>query len=174
MIQDLFDIFVYYWPKLLVGLCFAFFNNYIFAKYGTQRKHLLKNFIVLFFISSGFLSVVGEFIFTNIYCKLTDALSYSDSNGFLLFAICMLGDTLMVFIGGNLYTAYTGNREFLGATIYLEYVCVERLAPLWQTPRPAMWFSTLFFKSSYFWFRGRIYHSCSLLAPSTGKEHICI
>ena len=127
---SLLELFYSYWPKIIAGIWFAIFNEFIFTNYGKQKRHYIRNFIVLFFISSGFLAIVGEISSYFIYKYIIEVLNVRDDHFALLIILSIIIDTTFVFFGGNCYSRYTNNRNFLGATIYLEYVCIERLCSI--------------------------------------------
>ena len=124
----------YYWPKLVAGLWFAVFNIYMLKRAHRPPKTWIGlQFVALFFVSSGFLAVVGEELSFSLYrviLALFDINIYSPMF-FLPYAITF--DALVVFLGGNVYSRLTGLEGFVGATIYMEYVCVERLCMVFST-----------------------------------------
>ncbi|MCR5415350.1 MAG: hypothetical protein K6E79_00970, partial [Pseudobutyrivibrio sp.] len=130
MLLEFFNLTSYYWPRLLAGLWFSVFNIYVFNKYGKKNEHILRDGIILFLISSGFLSIIGEDVFEKLYYSVGNLLSIRDESNFFFIATSMVGDSITVFLGGMFFTYYTNKKNFLGAAIYLQYVCLERLCSI--------------------------------------------
>ena len=119
-----------YWPKLIFSAWFSIFNLILVAVYLKEHKYLLERFLVGFLVSPAFVSIVGEQLFIHVYAFLQYILQTSglnDSYNIGYIAVNIFGDALFIFIGGMLFTYFTGLKNFLGASVYMEYVCIERL-----------------------------------------------
>ena len=71
------EIIQYYWPRLLLGVWFAFANTAITVQKG-DKKHLLRKFVIMFFISCTTVAVFAEylarFLFNSFISDYTDLL----------------------------------------------------------------------------------------------------
>ena len=124
----------YYWPKLVAGLWFAFFNCYMMHRsLHESKKKLAFRFVVFFFTSSAFLAVVGEELSYLLYSAVYGLFGVNIYSPLLFVPYIITFDAMMVFLGGQVYTKFTGLNEFVGAAIYMEYVCVERLTMVVST-----------------------------------------
>ncbi len=124
----------YYWPKLVAGLWFAFFNCYMMHHaLHESKKKLAFRFVVYFFISSAFLSVVGEELSYLLYSAVYGLFGVNIYSPLVFVPYVIAFDAMMVFLGGHVYSKFTGLNEFVGAAIYMEYVCVERLTMVVST-----------------------------------------
>lgn len=122
------ELLTLYWPKLISGAWFIILNLIFMAFYGGQKKHLLERFVSGFLISPSFLSIIGEQIVIRIYQYLILTLKFNDKNSLIFIILNITFDALFIFIGGMIFTYCTGMDQYLGATIYMQFVCIERLA----------------------------------------------
>ncbi len=123
------EVISYYWPKLVAGLWFAVFNLTVAKRAGYKPKMPFQLLMpLLFFTSSALMSIYAELVSYSFYgtwikpvLNLAEyPLAYVPYNIFF--------DALFVFIGGMIFTYSTGLKNFQGATIYMQFVCIERLA----------------------------------------------
>lgn len=124
----------YYWPKLVAGVWFALFNTYL-LHISQPRKRLYEVLrgIALFFLSSGFLAVIGEELSYSLYQGILDLFGVDIYIPMAFLPYVILFDAAIVFLGGMVYSRFTGLMDCVGATIYMEYVCVERLCMVIST-----------------------------------------
>ena len=127
MIVELLGFMADCWPKLLAGGWFALFNIVLKSAFSDKQKYKIVRFVGLFLVSSAFLSIVGEFYIHKIYSFIIGNTSVTDEYSLLLICLNIFGDGLMVFLGGVCYTYINDMKNYLGATLYLEFVCIERL-----------------------------------------------
>lgn len=123
----IFDYFYYNWPKLIFAAWFSIFNLILVVTYVKDKRFLIERFLIGFFVSSAFMSIIAEIIGVSVYNIIIDNGLITDSYNFFFIANSILFDCLFVFIGGNLFTYFTGLKNYVGASIYMEYVCLERL-----------------------------------------------
>ncbi|SCZ79103.1 HD-GYP domain-containing protein [Pseudobutyrivibrio xylanivorans] len=123
----IFDYFYYNWPKLIFAAWFSIFNLILVVTYVKDKRFLIERFLIGFFVSSAFMSIIAEIIGVSVYNIIIDNGLITDSYNFFFIANSILFDCLFVFIGGNLFSYFTGLRNYVGASIYMEYVCLERL-----------------------------------------------
>ena len=127
MIVELLGFMADCWPKLLAGGWFALFNIVLKSAFSDKQKYRIVRFVGLFLVSSAFLSIVGEFYIHQIYSFIIGNTSITDEYSLLFICLNIFGDGLMVFLGGVCYTYINDMKNYLGATLYLEFVCIERL-----------------------------------------------
>ncbi|MCR5031914.1 MAG: HD domain-containing protein [Lachnospiraceae bacterium] len=126
MSQTLMEMMLYYWPKLVAALYFAFLNTWIVLRfYG--RKGAAKNFLAFFFVSSAFLSIPAELIFTKAYYAAMHLLQYADPDAAVYIIWNTLADYMMVFLGVLLYKNISKQKLAPAAVVYLEFACIERV-----------------------------------------------
>ena len=128
--ENMLVLFQQYWPKLISGAWFAIFNLIIFALYGGSKKYLVERFLTGFLISPSLVSIIGEQIVIKIYTYLIYNLHFDDKYSGLFIALNITFDAIFIIIGGMLFTHCTGLNKFVGATVYMQHVCVERLTLL--------------------------------------------
>ncbi len=126
MLQTFLEMLIYYWPKLIAALYFAFLNTWIMKNY-KNRTQLVGMAISLFFISSAFLSIPAEFLFTKAYNGAMHLINYSDESNIVYIFWSSFSDYLVVFLGTLAYIKIVKLKPITSATVYLEYVCIERL-----------------------------------------------
>ena len=142
-----------YWPKLVFSAWFSAFNLILVAVYMKERKFILERFVTGFLVSPAFISIIGEQIFIRVYDLLVyvlNASGLSDSYNIGYISVNLFGDALFVFIGGMLFTYFTGLRDFLGASVYMEYVCLERLCLVVAVDYTSYLLCYIFFQFSLF------------------------
>ncbi len=146
----IFDYFFYNWPKLIFAAWFSIFNLILVAVYLKERRYLIERFIVGFFVSSAFMSILAEIVGVSIYNLIVDNGIVNDKYNFFFIALSIFFDTLFVFIGGSLFSRFTGLEKYVGASIYLEYVCLERLCLVVATNYTNYILLYIFFQFSLF------------------------
>ena len=117
---------LYYWPKLVAAFYFAFLNSWIIIRfYG--RKGAVKHFLLFFFVSSAFISIPAEWIFTQAYHSAMRLLQYADPDSAVYVVWNTLADYLMIFLGIILYKTISKQKLAQAAVVYLEFACIERV-----------------------------------------------
>ena len=122
-----------YWPKLIFAAWFSIFNLILIGYFLKERKFLVERFITGFLVSSAFVSILAELLTIPFYNYLVDSSHINDPYNFLFIFMSIAIDATFVFIGGNLFTYFSGLKNFVGASIYMEYVCIERLCLILAT-----------------------------------------
>ena len=120
-------LFLGYWPKLVIAVWFSILNIIMVYRYLGKKQYILERFVVLFLLSSSFLSIIGEQLIIRVYNNLVDSHVFVDDNNLFFIAMNIIADATIIFIGGNLFTKFTGLNNFVGATVYMEFVCIERM-----------------------------------------------
>ena len=128
--ENMLILFQQYWPKLVSSAWFAIFNLIIFAIYGGSKKYRVERFLTWFFMSPAFVSIIGEQIVIKIYTYLIYNLYFKDNYNGLFIALNIFFDAIFIVIGGMLFSYCTGLNKYVGATVYMQHVCVERLTLL--------------------------------------------
>ncbi|SDI62672.1 HD domain-containing protein [Pseudobutyrivibrio sp. 49] len=121
------DYFILNWPKLIFAAWFSIYNLILVAVFLKEHRYLIERFLVGFFVSSAFMSIIAEIIGVHFYNLIIDNGILTDPYDFFFIAVSIFFDALFIFIGGNLFTHFTGLKNYVGASIYMEYVCLERL-----------------------------------------------
>lgn len=121
------DYFIYNWPKLIFAAWFSIFNIILVAVYIKEHQHILERFVAGFFVSSAFISIIAEIVGVSFYDCVVNNTHFVDSYNFFFIAVSIFFDTLFVFIGIHLFSRFTGLSKYIGASVYMEYVCLERL-----------------------------------------------
>ncbi len=123
MLTALEEMFLYYWPKLVAALYFAFMNTWIMAKF-FKRKKLPLMFITMFFISSAFVSIPGEYFASFFYSKLVKIVEPSTG----LYVIWNItSDFITICIFMLVYIKVIKLPATRSISIYIQYACLERL-----------------------------------------------
>ena len=123
------DIIYSYWPKIVAALWFASMNTFMLGKSEKSvKRNRVLGFFVLFLISSAFISILGEFFLVETYTEVVYDLGLFNNNMLVFVPYAVLLDCLLAHIGGMLFSKYTGLWNYIGATIYMEYVCIEHLS----------------------------------------------
>ena len=128
--ENMLILFQQYWPKLVSSAWFAIFNLIIFAIYGGSKKYRVERFLTWFLMSPAFVSIIGEQIVIKIYTYLIYNLYFKDNYNGLFIALNIFFDAIFIVIGGMLFSYCTGLNKYVGATVYMQHVCVERLTLL--------------------------------------------
>ncbi|SHJ10827.1 HD-GYP domain-containing protein [Pseudobutyrivibrio xylanivorans] len=144
------DYFFYNWPKLIFAAWFSIFNLLLVWVYLNERRYIIERFIVGFFVSSAFMSIIAEIVGVSLYNILIDNGLLIDKYNFFFIAISIFFDALFIFIGGNLFSHFTGQKNYIGASIYMEYVCLERLCLVVATNYTNYILLYIFFQFSLF------------------------
>lgn len=116
-----------YWPKLLFAAWFSILNLILIGVYLNEKNYILERFITGFLVSSSFISIIGEQVTIRLYDLFLNIYNIQDDYNLFLIIINILSDALFIFIGGMMFSYFTGLKNFVGASIYMEYVCLERL-----------------------------------------------
>ncbi|QFJ54601.1 HD-GYP domain-containing protein [Pseudobutyrivibrio xylanivorans] len=120
-------LFLAYWPKLISAAWFSILNLMMLYKYTGNKRYAVERAVSGFFVSSSFVSIIGEQICIVIYSYLIQTAGFKDPYNFIFIFLNLIGDVVFIFIGGNLFSYFTGLKNYQGATIYMEFVCIERL-----------------------------------------------
>ncbi|MCR4567473.1 MAG: HD domain-containing protein [Pseudobutyrivibrio sp.] len=116
-----------YWTKIVAGCWFALMNIFLMVTFGGCKRHLIKRCLLLFCVSSAFLSIISQFCIDNVFWIVVENASIKKGLTVLFVALSTVIDAVMVLIGGILFVHITNFRNYIGAMIYMEYVCIERL-----------------------------------------------
>ncbi len=129
MLRDIFDMFAFYWPKLVAALYFSAMNTYIMTKI-MKHKNAVGMFISLFFVSYSFVSIPGGYLATKIFEKAAVVFNLQESALPVRIIWTLLTDYLMVFLGSLAYTKIIGLPVYRSSTVYLQYTCLDHLCLL--------------------------------------------
>ena len=116
-----------YWPKLISAAWFSGLNLFFMFFYGQNKRFPIERFLSGFIISPAFLSIIGEQLVIKIYTLLVLDYGFKDTHSFVFILLNVFMDMLFIILGGLLFTRFTGMYKYLGATIYMQHVCIERL-----------------------------------------------
>ncbi|MCR4999132.1 MAG: HD-GYP domain-containing protein [Lachnospiraceae bacterium] len=123
------EIILFYWPKLVAGAWFALFNFLMGRKNDNKgRLPAVLHFLVLFLCSSAVVSLIAELFSYEVYyyifiTKLNMALQ---PLAYVVLQIFI--DGIFIVIGGFVFSKTSNLHSFKGAAIYMQFVCIERLA----------------------------------------------
>ena len=104
-------------------------NTWIMTKI-KKRKRAVLLFILLFFVSSSFISVPGGYLFTKIFERAEAVLGFGESALAIRVVWTLLTDYLLIFFGIWVYSKIIGLPFFNSATAYLQYACLDHLCLL--------------------------------------------
>lgn len=124
------ELFIFYWPKLITAIWFSILNIMIARRKGRELKSIPSALIIGFFVSPSFCYIIGDNIIYYLYDHLINNIGVNDENFLLYSFLTLCGDALIIFIGGMLFTTAFNLRQFLGASIYMQYTCMELLSLL--------------------------------------------
>ena len=132
-----------YWPKLLTAAWFAIFNLIFVVLYGKDKRYLVERFLTGVLVSPSFVSIIGEQLVVRIYRFLVLDLGYNDKANIIFIILNITFDAIFIIIGGMLFSYFTGMNKYLGATVYMQFVCIERLALIIAISYPGyiLWYS---------------------------------
>lgn len=116
-----------YWPKLISAAWFAGLNLIFLAFYGKDKRYIAERFVKCFIVSPSFVSIIGEQIVIRLYQVIRLDFGISDPYNAVFIIINMVFDATFIVIGGMFFRHFIGMDKYLGATIYMQYVCIERL-----------------------------------------------
>ncbi|WP_051195074.1 HD-GYP domain-containing protein [Pseudobutyrivibrio ruminis] len=121
------EVLQIYWPKFITAAWFPILNLILVWYYKQEKLYLFERILSGFFVSPSFVAIIGQELCIYIY-KFILSCGFNDKHYtfFIIFNIAM--DALTIIIGGMLFSRLTQLNKFLGATIYMQYVCIERLA----------------------------------------------
>ena len=135
------EVVSYYWPRLLVALWFALTNTGITARNG-NKKHLFRNFIIMFFIAGTTVAIINEcvteYVFRGFIKPAISFMSVEQQLGLELVFKCAV-DAASYIIPTYIFTRIIGEKWKVGATVYLMYVIIDRLCIL-IAPSPLAYF----------------------------------
>lgn len=96
--------------------------------YVNDRRHIPERILLCFFISPAFISIVGEQLIVRLYNFLLDNSVFYDTKNIIFVIMSIFADGLFVYLGGMIFSVGSKHRHFKGATVYMEFVCIERLS----------------------------------------------
>lgn len=154
-----------YWPKLISAAWFAIFNLMMLYTYTGIKKHIPERLLSGFLLSPSFLSIIGEICTVSAYNYCVDNHIFTDDKDLIFIFFCFTMDAIVVFLGGMLFSKFTGMHDFQGAVVYMEYVCIERLCLVVAT-------TYLGYVTLYFGFQAVLYifHRKDMPFLFSGKE----
>ena len=128
--RDMINIIIYYWPKLIAAIWFAIVGLVMIKKsrYAKKDANVVLYFIAFFFTSSALFSIYAECFANALYFWVIEKYItlYQAPIVYVLYQITW--DALFVFAGGMIFSQLSGMKNFMGAVLYMEFVCSERLA----------------------------------------------
>ena len=95
-------LFLGYWPKLVIAVWFSILNIIMVYRYLGKKQYILERFVVLFLLSSSFLSIIGEQLIIRVYNNLVDSHVFVDDNNLFFIAMNIIADATIIFIGAFL------------------------------------------------------------------------
>ena len=125
----MFEIITYYWPRLLVGVWFAFTNTSISLR-GESKKRFLPRFLLLFILSGTIVAIVTELLTrasfdTFLVPFLADHDVQMQTGIDTLFRISC--DMISYIIPVYIFSKMIREHWTIAATMYFMYVVVDRL-----------------------------------------------
>ena len=127
------DVFQDQWSRIIVGIWFALTNASILAKKTGDKKHFLRNFIILFCIAATTVAVITDFFYelVNSY-YVNQAIARYDINlqRALQMSFKLSADMLSFVLPSYFFSRIIKEKWSLGATVYLMYVIMDRMCML--------------------------------------------
>ena len=119
----------YYWPRILLGVWFAFVNSSITARRGNKRN-FIRDFLILFCFSCTTVAIVNEklsgFLFERFYAPAIASYS-SDTQTVIFLAFSLFNDAISLILPIYLFKKVIHERFTVAATVYMMYVILDRM-----------------------------------------------
>ncbi|MBO4679963.1 MAG: HD domain-containing protein [Lachnospiraceae bacterium] len=123
------DAVLYYWPRVVLGLFFAFTFAMLTAKRDNVMKRFLPRLLLLFIISGPVVAIINEVACLKIFEPIVNSLikNLSDDGKTAVMMVSRLTiDGLAFFIPIIIFSRILKERYITAGTVYLMYVLMDR------------------------------------------------
>lgn len=122
-------VIVYYWPRVILGLFFAFTFTMITVVREKNKKRFLPRFLLLFIISGTIVAIINEVLSIHytepLIQRVTSGLNEESGIGLMLL-YRLVADGLSYIIPIFIFSRVLKEKFVISGTIYLMYVLMDR------------------------------------------------
>ena len=125
------EMSVFFRPRVIMGLFFAFTFTMLVAKRDNDKKHFIARFFTLFIISGTMVAIMNEIVCQNVYDPIVNRIinNFSEDGKMATMMVFRLSINGLAFlIPIIVFSKILKERYITAGTIYLMYVLMDRFA----------------------------------------------